>query len=224
MAERKKAKGAAADSAADEVESLDRALVAGALEKQKLGVQPNRQELSALKRWHKARDEKSRWHHYRTIPQVDWIKMSGGRHWKTLREQARRYGIPFADTPIDLPAVVVALHDFLATNAFRLAGENGEDALLGGANSPALERYREARAKLAELDLQEREKDLLPAAEVHEMLVRLSTLLRNAGETLQRQYGPDAVAIYDGALDDFNVLLDRRFGVKGNQAQLPISG
>lgn len=71
-----------------------------------------------------------------------------------------------------------ALHDFLAANRHKLAGSNGDNHLLAGVNSPALERYRNARARLAELDLQERENQLLPRDRVHDALSRLGALMR----------------------------------------------
>ena len=209
---------AAADTAIDRV---DQSLVASALDKQRIGEKPNRAELSALRRWHKERDERERWQHYRTIPQRDWIKMSGGRQWKILREQSERYGIPFGEAEIDLPAVVRALHDFLAANRHKLAGASGDDPLLAGVNSPALERYRSARAKLAELDLQERENQLLPLDKVHDALSRLGSIMRLAGETLQRQFGPDALAIIDDALNDYESAIDKWIRKLKPPAELP---
>ena len=57
-------------------------------------------------------ENRKRWHHYRTIPQSHWEKMSG-RQRKTLKEQAITYEIPFGGAKINLLAVVPALHDFL---------------------------------------------------------------------------------------------------------------
>lgn len=120
------------------LERIDRALVATAVEKQWIGEKPSRPEAAALRRWHKAREGAARWEHYRTIPQKHWVKMSGGRPWKILREQAQRCGTPFVEAEIDLSAVVRPLHDFLAANWYKLAGSNGENHLLAGVNLPAL--------------------------------------------------------------------------------------
>lgn len=82
-------------------------------------------------------------------------------------------------------------------------GENGDPLLAGGAgSSPALERYREARADLAHLELQERKKDLLPREKVHEVFTRIGSRLRDAGEQLEREHGSEAHQVIDEALDD----------------------
>lgn len=83
----------------------------------------------------------------------------------------------------------------------RLRSAN-DDGLVGP-DSPALERYRDEKAKLAQLDRFEREGKLLPRDLVHEKLGRLGLILRRAGEQLQRKYGPDAQQTLDEALDDF---------------------
>ena len=78
-----------------------------------------------------------------------------------------------------------------------------EDGLwLGGGSSPAFERWREARATLAELDLAKRQGQLLGRNEVHEMLGRVASILRGAGDMLQREFGPEAHRVLDEALDD----------------------
>lgn len=87
----------------------------------------------------------------------------------------------------------------------------GEE-LLEGPVSPALERFREARANLAELDLREREGELVDRETVHTGVVAIAGLVRSAGEQLQRQYGADAQAILDDALDDAEREIQERFG------------
>jgi hypothetical protein len=171
----------------------------------------NRQELTgaereALKRHEKQKEERLRWQFYGSIPQKHWRQMSG-RQTKVINEQAERYGLPFGGATISLPAVVRALHDFLADNAAKLAHE--DDPLLLGGSSPALERYREERAKLARLDRLDRERQLLPRDEVRESWGRMAAILRSAGDTLQRQFGAEAVEILNEALDDCERELDR---------------
>lgn len=186
-------------------EQISRELAARALEKRRRGETPNSQELAALKRFERQEEERQRWEFYRTIPQKHWREMSG-RQAKVLKEQAELYGIPFGDREIDLPSVVQALHDFLARNARLLAnaGEENQDAdpLLVGSGSPALEEYRRERTRLVKLEREEREKTLLPRDLVHEGLGRIATILREAGETLQRQFGSDAHQLLNEALDD----------------------
>jgi hypothetical protein len=172
------------------------------------GQELTKAERRELKRYEKEREERLRWTFYATIPQKHWVKMSG-RQAKILIEQAARYGIPFGGAIVDLPKVVKAFHDFLAENAHKLSRD--EDVLMQGGNSPALERYREKRADLAELELSERRRKVIPRDDVNSGLSRIASFLRAAGDTLQRQFGPEARAILDEALDDAQREIDATF-------------
>jgi len=90
------------------------------------------------------------------------------------------------------------------------------DPLMGGANTPALERYREAAAQLKELDYQERIGVLVSRDRIHDGLLRCGGVLRSAMENLQREFGPEAVAIMDDALDDFEREVEQEFGDLGD--------
>lgn len=79
--------------------------------------------------------------------------------------------------------------------------KSDEDPMLGG-DSPALEQYRAARARLAELDLAEREGEILRADVMRDTLTRWSALIRDAGEILQRQFGIEASNVLSEALED----------------------
>ncbi len=182
-------------------EQIDRELAASALDKRRRGQKPSGGELAALKRVERAREEEQRWAFYGSIPKKHWLAMSG-RQTKVVNEQALRYGIPFGGRSIDLPAVVKAIHDFLASNARKLAAGDDDDPCLAGASSPALEMYRRERAKIARLDRLEREDELLPREVVHTFLGRLAPLLRDAGESLNREFGAEALATYNTMLDD----------------------
>jgi hypothetical protein len=106
--------------------------------------------------------------------------------------------------------VVRGLHDFLADNASKLARD--EDPLMQGGGSPALEKYREERAALARLDRLEREGTLVPRERIRQSLGRIAAILRGAGDTLQRQYGVEALEILFEALDDAEREVERSFG------------
>lgn len=182
------------------IEAIERDLARAALQKRQRGETPSREEVRALRRVERARREELAWEIYAAIPKGHWVEMSGRQH-RTINEQAARYAIPFGGRTISLPDVVRALHDFLAENAPRLAAGD-EDPMLAGSTSPALERFREERAKLARLDRLEREGKLLARDKVHDGLARIATILRGAGDTLQRQFGPDALELLNDALDD----------------------
>lgn len=187
---------------------LDSKQAAEAYAKIKRGETLTVREQQVLKRFEKEREEQLRWKYYASIPQKHWRTLSG-RQTKVLQEQAERYGIPFGGASIDLARVARALHDFLATNAHKLAAD---DLLLQGETSDALEEYRRERALLARLDRLERERELLPRDGVKQSLGRIAAILRGAGDTLQRQFGDDAHAILVEALADAEVEIDASFG------------
>lgn len=193
------------------ISNADGELIAQALKKIMEGRREDlsREERAAVRRHEKEKEERLRWQFYNAIPQKHWRQMSG-RQTKVLNEQAERHGIPFGGATISLPAVVRALHDFLADNKYKLTRD--DDPLMVGGASPALERYREERASLARLDRREREGELLPRDEVRQSLAKMASVLRVAGETLQRQFGQAAADILNEALDDTEHEIDRVFG------------
>jgi hypothetical protein len=188
---------------------VDNELVTGAYRKLMARQKLTESERRALKQYEKQQEEVRRWKYYRSIPQKHWRTMSG-RQTKQINEQAERYDIPFGGSTIDLPAVVRRIHDFLAENAHKLARE--DDVLLQGAPSPALEKYREERAKIARLERLEREGKLLPRHQIREFLARVATLIRDAGERVDRQYGAAAAAILYEALDEAQREIERTLG------------
>ena len=79
-----------------------------------------------------------------------------------------------------------------------------EDPLmLTGGPSEALERYRAARAAIAELDLKEREGRLVPAGVYMPVMAHLAGILRRAGHRLVREFGNGAGEILNEAIDEF---------------------
>lgn len=170
-----------------------------------------RDERGALVRYEKQKEERLRWQYYASIPQKHWRTMSG-RQTKVINEQAQRYGLPFGGPTISLPALARGIHDFLADNAIKLAKDEDELMQVAAGNSPALEEYRIEKAKLAKLDRLEREGSLLPRDKGREALGRIATILRNAGDALQRQFGAAAIDILHEALDDAQREIDQTFG------------
>jgi hypothetical protein len=187
----------------------DKALVASAYRKIVKKQELTNSERSALKRHEKEREETLRWQHYTTIPKKHWNQMSG-RQNTVLNEQAERYGLPFGGAVIDLPKFVRALHNFLAANATKLAKD--DDPLMAGGDSPALERYREKKADLADLELKERQNQLIPRDQARQVLGRMAMIQRNGGECLGKQFGPAALVLFNEILDDVAQEVDRFFG------------
>ncbi len=75
-------------------------------------------------------------------------------------------------------------------------------------DSPNLERLRAARARLAELDVLERERQLIPVDELRDWLSRIAERLRIAADALQKQYGTGAYDIMARALEDMRRLIE----------------
>lgn len=190
------------------ISRLEASVAAGAIQKLVRKEPLTAAEHAALRRHEKDKEERLRWQYYASIPQKHWRRMSG-RQTKVINEQAQRYGLPFGGPVISLPELARALHDFLAENAVKLARD--DDALMSGPASPALERYRAARAALAELELGQREGQLLPRDETHLAMARIAAILRSAGETLGRQFGSEAREILDEAMDDAEAEIARWF-------------
>jgi len=196
--------------AVDAGHARDRKLYIEYLRRQRSGEKTNREQQAAAKRYEKREEENKRWAFYKTIPQKHWLEMST-RPAKVVNEQAARYGIPFSGKVVDLPAVVFALHEFLAKNAAKLARVDDEDPFLSGNNSPALEDYRRQKAELAKLELKERQGELLSRERIHESFGRGAHIIRQAGDVLRRQYGNDAQAILNHALDDLVAEVEKNF-------------
>ena len=190
---------------------LDKELAGQAARKLMSGQQPTAEERAALRRHERHQEELRRWQYYESIPQKHWRQMSG-RQTKVLAEQADRYGLPFGGRTVHLPKLVRALHEFLAANARKLAGEDG--MMDAGTSSPALEQYRKERARLARLDRLARQRSLVSRENVRDGLGRIAHLLRAAAEALERQYGKEAGQLLDEALDDAQREIDRLFGQK----------
>ncbi len=90
-------------------------------------------------------------------------------------------------------------------------GDAPDDPLLAAGDSPGLERYRLAKAALAELELAERQQSLLPVDKVREALLRWATLLRRMGERLGKRFGPEASRTVNDTLDECDRVLKDAF-------------
>ena len=85
--------------------------------------------------------------------------------------------------------------------------EDSDDPLMFGHNSPALEDYRKAKARLAELDLAEKQGNLLAAEHVEDGLNRVSSLIRGLCEQTKLRFPPEYLELLNQCLDD----LEREF-------------
>ena len=189
----------------------DGRLAAKAIQKYCRGEEPTAREAAALQRVEGRREEDLRWDYYRTIPLKHWVQMSG-RQRRNIRDQAERYGLPFGGAVIDLAAFVRAFHDFLAKNWRKLSDESEEEMLFSGDSSPALERYRLARAMREESKLLEDQGQLIQKEKIHECFSFVATSLRTAGDLLQRKFGSEAHEIIVDALGSAEKEIEKSFG------------
>jgi len=180
-------------------EQVDAELVKCALEKRRGGRKLTAAELSAVRRRERGLEEERRWAYYATLPKKHYLEMSG-RQARTVNEQARRYGLPVLGKTIDLGSLLHWLHDFLADNSRLLAAGDEDDALMTGVDSPALERYREAKARREWLAYERDLDQWIRRDDFRAGLRRFSTIMREGIEQLQRKCGDDAHAIIDRTL------------------------
>jgi len=211
-AKKKRAKAVPKPARRSVSDQLDQDLARAALEKRQQGLQPSPAERGALRRVEAAREEELRWQYYETIPQKHWQEMSG-RSPRILKDQAARYGIPFGDRIVNLPEVAKAIHDFFKKHYKKfIVPETEFEMLSGGSTSPALERFRLAKAKREERKLAEDLGEFVPLHKVHEGLARITTAMRSAADAIQRQFGLDAFDIIAGAIAEAKAEGIRYFG------------
>ena len=83
--------------------------------------------------------------------------------------------------------------------------------LAEGEQGPALERFRDERAKIAKLERKALERTLVDRGTMHECLARMASVLRRAGERLRIRCGPQALEIFNEALDSMDRSLETFF-------------
>lgn len=185
------------------VDLQDRALAAEALKKRQIGQKPTAAESAALRRIERAQEEARRWDYYGSIPQKHWRTMSG-RQAKVINEQALLYGIPFAGATIDLPAVVRAIHDLLATHGRKILKSDDPDS----DPDTELKRIKAVRQRFGH------ERDLgqwIAREDVHAGMAMFAEAIRRACERLQREHGPEAQRAVEEAFHDVQRDLTRYF-------------
>ena len=191
----------------DKRKCLDRKLADAATRKLDSDTLPNAREAEALRRLERESRKDQLREIVRELPKWLWIECSH-RQAGQINRQAARFGLPLDGRTVDLFKLAPALHDLLARHGSKLLANDDTDTLLTGPNSPALERFREERWRLARLDRLERERVLLPRDDVHEFVTKLAAILRGASERLERKFEYEALAIIDEALDNYDRLVE----------------
>ena len=156
------------------------------------------------------------------LPKLLWVRWSGRDH-RVLTDQARRYGLPVGGPTIDVAEVARWIHNLLAEYGRRiLAGDAAADVESGGDDSPALQRKREVEFQLKLRDLAERDQVLVHREKIRQGLAAIAGVLRQFGDTLQRQHGPDALDLLNDALADCDRAVEAIFNTQGD-ADAPAS-
>jgi hypothetical protein len=83
------------------------------------------------------------------------------------------------------------------------AAQRADDVLLSGDDSPSMERWRSARADLAEMERDAQRRNLIPRDELDAEGMKLAGCIRRAGDALARRFGNDAASILNEALDEW---------------------
>lgn len=90
-----------------------------------------------------------------------------------------------------------------------------DDPLLSDGDSPALERYRLAKAQHAELDLEHRKGSLLEREKARDILSRWGSIIRRLGERMAKRYGNEAAVAVNETLEECSELIQRELGRNG---------
>ncbi len=88
----------------------------------------------------------------------------------------------------------------------------GDDPLMQGENSPALERYREARADKAENDVKIQEGKYIDRDLTHEAFAIAAGINRVTGRKLEKMFGREALNIFNAGFVQSENAVVRVFG------------
>ncbi len=116
------------------------------------------------------------------------------------------------------PALVESIVQARIESALRSRPAPSDDPLLAAGDSPGLERYRMAKAKLAELDLEARKEQLIDREKARDVFGRWATLIRRAGERLSKRWGNEAAAMLNETLDECGAIVQELKGREGGDA------
>jgi phage terminase Nu1 subunit (DNA packaging protein) len=84
-----------------------------------------------------------------------------------------------------------------------------DDLIVAAGDSPNLERYRLAKAQLAELELETKRRSVFPRDMARNALGRVASLWRRYGERLGKRHGPEEVVSFNETFEEAQrVILD----------------
>lgn len=89
-------------------------------------------------------------------------------------------------------------------------GDPEIDALMAaGEGSPALERWRLARAAQEEIKLEQMKQEVLPVDMVRNAYARIAATLRDTGDRLQRLFGAEPFDVFTEGLDEAESIMEK---------------
>lgn len=86
-----------------------------------------------------------------------------------------------------------------------------DELIVASGDSPNLERYRLARAQLAELELEHKRGSVFPRDMARHVLGRVASLWRRYGERLGKRHGPEEVMSFNETFEEAQRVIDDEF-------------
>lgn len=141
-----------------------------------------------------------------------WTTVADAARWLDITVQAvhQSYIPMLAADDIDRASKPMRLRTaaLIALAADRqTTGQHLDAALLAG-DSPALERYRLARAQIAELELAQRKNDLIDREAARAVFGRWAAIIRRTGDQLNKRHGNEAGKLLADALADCRTVVN----------------
>lgn len=188
------------------VETVERRIsnrdATGAISAIRQGRDPSRRELRELKKLGIKKDIEARLALIKSFPKRDYVRITGRQH-STLAAQAGRFGFNFDGKTIDLTILLRKFHDFLASERQKLRPVDPENPdEFSTFDSPELERWRRAKADIAEIERDRLVSSLVDMSIIMPHLAQFALRVRKVGESYERKYGRGAADMLNEALDD----------------------
>lgn len=159
------------------------------LQKRINGKSLTKTEESNLLRFEREAQRELRQLIYASVPHGEYCDLAG-RQSKLVYDQVEKFKVPCDEKDVDLAVVLKWFHDFLR--------DRGKETPAGEESAPdAIKRRQIALAEMAEMDVERARGKWMLREQVHDSLGIYGRIVKNAGEELQRRYGPDAQAILD---------------------------
>jgi len=175
----------------DQLADLEAA--AGALARQTAGEKLSVRQRAALRRVTKLFAAAAIADAYRSFPKKLWVKWSGRQH-KQIDEQADRHGLPLSGATIDLEQLAPALHELLAKRENAAGKRKRADR--------SLDLIRREELLIKRLERLAKQGVMIERQSVHDTFQLVAEILRKSGAAILDQFGNDAHALLDEALEE----------------------